>query len=124
MLKLLRNKSISTLRSNVILRWVFIISLIFTTNLALANRDPTMPPNWNSQAQTGNIPENIALSGIFVVKNEAMAVINGKSMHVGDYIEGYEVTRISRTAVYLKNNRGAFMIPLIPTVKTPVAASQ
>ena len=102
------------------MREVILVASLCLSITALAAGDPTMPPHWNAQTQTTPIPKNITLSGIFISHTQQSAVINEKSVNVGDYIQGYEVTKIEENAVTLKNNHGVFMIPLNTVVITPV----
>ena len=98
------------------------MTALFFVSTGFAQNDPTMPPNWHSQSQTGNIPKNIALTGIFVSDDINTAIINGQSLHTGDFIQGYEVTKIIRDAVTLKNNQGVFTVPLTSSVTSPATS--
>jgi len=98
-------------------RWIGILLLIAMS--AYAQTDPTMPANWRDNI-TLAAPKDITLSGIITTAHRQTAVLNGKSLQVGDFVEGYEITKIDSHAVYLKNNRGTFMIPLTVAVTTPI----
>ncbi len=98
----------------------YLILLWLLTTAVYALSDPTMPPDWNQQESTYPIPKNIILSGIFVSDNQRSAILNGKSVQVGDFMDGYEISKISSKGVYLKNIHGTFMIPLETRVTTPV----
>jgi len=92
---------------------------------AFAESDPTMPPDWSAATQTTMvIPANIKLTGIISNKNKRAAIINEKTIYKGDFIEGYEVTGINDNHVYLKNNQGIFVIPLVPQVVSPISRNK
>lgn len=79
-----------------------------------------MPPDWNLQVPQGSVIKNLTLSGIFIEGTQNSAVINGITVHTGDFIQGYEIVKIHKNSVTLKNNRGTFVIPLNTNVATPV----
>lgn len=92
-------------------------TIIFITVSVFAESDPTMPPNWNPKIQTTVIPKDIMLTGIFTRGEQRTAIINLISVNQGDYVQGYEVTKITDNFVYLKNNQGVFVVPLTPKVR-------
>ena len=85
-----------------------------------AGLDPTMPPDWTPASLIDNLSKDIVFSGSFVKNNQTIAIINNQAVSQGDFIQGYEVIRIESNSVYLKNNNGVFMIPLIINVKDNV----
>lgn len=85
-----------------------------------AAKDPTLPTNWDVQATPVGVLKNITLSGIFINGDQNAAVINGITVHVGDFIQGYEIVKININSVTLKHNRGIFVITLDTKVSTPV----
>lgn len=78
-----------------------------------------MPINWDSQATQVSTLNNIVLSGIFNDGNQNSAVINGTTVHEREFIQGYEIVKINKNSVTLKNNRGVFVILLDAKVVTP-----
>ncbi|EKD77408.1 MAG: hypothetical protein ACD_42C00342G0005 [uncultured bacterium] len=99
--------------------YFFCLLLLFAAT-AQALTDPTMPPDWDAKSLMAEIPKDIIFTGVFTKKDRAFAIINGKTIHVGDMIANHEVTRIGPHAVYLKSDHGTFMVPLITKVTTPV----
>lgn len=100
---------------------IFYLPLLFflaATGYALS--DPTMPPNWEAQSTPSLSTKNIVLSGVFVTDHKPTAVINSKTVGVGDFVLGYEITKITERGVYFKNSRGTFVILLNAKVTTPV----
>ncbi|OGT37836.1 MAG: hypothetical protein A3F12_02035 [Gammaproteobacteria bacterium RIFCSPHIGHO2_12_FULL_38_14] len=97
-----------------------VVILFFFITIGYAATDPTMPADWNLQMQASRIPKDIILSGILTSNHKAIAVINAKNVRVGDVISGYEITKITQHAVYLKNNHGSIMVPLYSQVSVPI----
>lgn len=83
-----------------------------------------MPSDWAQQTPAMRTPKGIILSGIFTHGNKNIAVINNKSVGKGDFIQGYEVIKISKNEVYLKNLRGIVVVPLNAKVLTPVVTKK
>lgn len=97
-----------------------IILLFFIATLSYAMSDPTMPPDWSTESTPSLISKQLVISGIFTDQNRSIAIINGKSVRVGDFIQGYEITQITAHDVHIKNRQGTFVIPFSVKVITPV----
>ncbi|MCX7121092.1 MAG: hypothetical protein NTZ67_04880 [Gammaproteobacteria bacterium] len=91
--------------------------MLSTTFSVFSESDPTMPSDWNPTMQTTIVPKDIILTGIFTRGDQRTAIMNTKSVNVGDYIQGYEITKMTDNLVYLKNNQGIFVLPLTPRVR-------
>lgn len=86
-------------------------------------RDPTKPFNWEKRQNT--VPADIKLTGIFEPtggksnEEKRIAIINNETYHVGEFVKGYEITKITSNEIYLRNKMGVIVIPLIPEIKSP-----
>lgn len=103
----------------IVIRKYCISLCIFLTFSVFAEEDPTMPADWSLKKQTMVTPKNILLSGIFIHDHQKTAIINGKNISEGEFIEGYEITKINENIVYLRNNSGVFMVSLSPQIVSP-----
>jgi hypothetical protein len=72
--------------------------------------DPTKPPDSVLQKQ-GKAPEFL-LSAVIELGDKSTAIINGKSLGVGDEIMGSKVIKIEKTRVYLKSGSSITEITL------------
>ena len=94
-------------------------SAILTLTLTLLpptfalTKDPTQPADY---VFTPLDTSAIHVTAIFVREHGSDAFINGKLLHVGDNVSGYEITQITRNSVYLSDNNGNYVVSLIPTV--------
>lgn len=102
-----------------LIRIFYILLLFFLTATGYALSDPTMPPNWEAPTPPLST-KNIVLSGVFITDHKRAAVINAKTVGIGDFVLGYEITKITEQGVYFKNSHGTFVILLNNKVKTPV----
>ncbi|OGT47514.1 MAG: hypothetical protein A3E82_09565 [Gammaproteobacteria bacterium RIFCSPHIGHO2_12_FULL_38_11] len=102
----------------------YCVSVLFflLTQGIYAQADPTMPAGWHASDEISAF-KNIHLSGIFIRDGQKTAIINDHSLHEGEYVEGYEVIKISNNQVYIKNNNGIFIIPLVASITKSVSVN-
>lgn len=81
--------------------------------------DPTLPPSFsNVVSQDEEINTAWVLSSVLVSPKRKVAIINGKSVQVGDVLDGANIQSINATEVKLKHRGEVILLELHPvTVK-------
>lgn len=81
--------------------------------------DPTRPPEVTGGSgpspETVGPPEELNLQSLLHGGERALAIINGRSLRVGDRIHGYTVEEIGRDRVVLAGGGGTRVLRLIST---------
>lgn len=85
-----------------------------SSNITL--HDPTRPAGYSAPAMVSNDNAQYKLSYILASSGRSVAIINGKSLSIGDTINGAQLYRISSDQVWLKKGNETFTISL-PSVK-------
>lgn len=89
-------------------KYFFIGILLFASNCyAQEEFDPTKPSQAEGSSEEYGDSVNshgVYLNGIFARKTGYTVILNGKVLHVGDSIEGYKITAITKDSVTLKSN--------------------
>lgn len=95
--------------------------LFWVTQVSYADlADPTQPPFAFSKEDAISTAK-LDLTAIFSSGLSNIAVINGQFLQVGGTVANYQVTQITKDAVYLQGPSGKIALPLINIkVKTPV----
>ena len=81
--------------------------------------DPTRPPGADitSQAEVAGSP--LQLTAVFIYPYSRMAIINGKTVRIGEHIGDFTVTSIEPFAVELTGTQdNKEVLLLVPTVKS------
>ncbi len=66
------------------------------------------------------VKDKFKLGGIMYDKSQPMAVVNGKSVHVGDFVEDRMIERIGENYVILKKQSSEIEISL-PPIRDPAS---
>lgn len=100
--------------------WICLLSLSFPLSLLALSAsaqmpvDPTRPSGYaapaGASAGTGNAPLRLTLIRL---GQQPLAVINGRSLHVGESIAGERVTAIQPGRVLLAGTQGQRVLPLV-----------
>ena len=93
---------------------IFLVIFIFLSPVLAQLRDPTRPVDYTFAPLSA---DKIVLAAILVQGDHLEAFVNGKWHRMGDQVSGYEITRITRNNVYLADNKGNYMVSLIPAVR-------
>ncbi len=80
-------------------------------------QDPTMPSDWRPSVLGESTLKDIHFTGFFNNHDQKTVVINGLSLKEGDFVQGFELIKINSGEIFLKNDHGVFMLPLIAGVK-------
>lgn len=83
---------------------IYTLFVLLFSLLAVFARDPTQPAQFQGKLLKSNV--GLVVSGIFGSKGKYSVVINGQNLKVGDKIDGFTVTTISRTKVTLESGTG------------------
>ncbi|OGT50713.1 MAG: hypothetical protein A3E84_00330 [Gammaproteobacteria bacterium RIFCSPHIGHO2_12_FULL_42_13] len=98
----------------------FLLLLLFVASLSSAAlRDPTRPIDYTAASAA---PQGVQVTAILVRDQQFTAFVNGQWHVTGDTVSGYEITRITADHLYLTNNKGNYVVSLVPVVtrsKTP-----
>jgi len=93
-----------------------LILITLLPTLALAQLyDPTKPPEVSNTTKENMIAvKNIVVNMIIYSPGKSTAMINGKTLQVGDLVENYKIARITPRFVYLesKNAKGVVKLKL------------
>lgn len=85
-----------------------IIFLLLVSGISYAQAygfDPTQPSPPGDYAYTSATSSHgLRLDGIFSEPKKSTIIINGKILHIGESIEGYKITQISKNSVTLTSN--------------------
>ncbi len=74
---------------------------------------PEPPARAKTFSGTANLPSaRLELEGIVYAEGSPMALINGRVVAPGGYVEGYTVVRIERDRVELKGDDGTIILTL------------
>ncbi len=77
--------------------------------------DPTQPSVGGSYEKNNvSASHGLQLDGIFSQANNSTIIINGKILRVGDSIEGYKITQISKNSVTLQSNSNESFVLKFP----------
>ncbi|MGE0080721.1 MAG: hypothetical protein AB7U81_05435 [Thiohalomonadaceae bacterium] len=93
---------------------------------AMALDDPMRPPQVvQSAAKTARTSPGFTLTSTFIARDERRAVLNGKTVHIGDHVAGARVESIEATQVLLRRGGSDIIVRLLPTrVKQPAASDK
>ena len=93
---------------------IFLIGLIFLSAVIFANRDPTRPPDayLNREPQSAANTKSLTLNAIIISKSQRVAVIDGKTMKVGDTIQNKKIIKIESDHVDLQDGNFQISLPL------------
>lgn len=113
------------MRAGSVFRYLIAPVLLLGLSLqAMALEDPMRPPH--SAAVTGAAPRaatQFVLSSTLIARERRSAVINGRSVSVGDSVDGARVIEIQPTQVRLQHQGRQLTLQLLPVaVKKPVSA--
>lgn len=88
--------------------------LLFSVSLHAAEpnalRDPLQPLGYQAQ-QTSTVQQAVSrtaewrLGAVLISPERAVAVVNGRSLQVGDLLEGYKLVKIEPTSVLLQKKQ-------------------
>jgi len=73
--------------------------------------DPTRPPGYEGEEGRGS--EGFVVNQVLVSPARRMAAVNGKTVKVGDTIEGAQVVAISSKGVTFHDKQGEYTIYLL-----------
>ncbi len=83
--------------------------------LAFGIEDPMRPPQGAPSAAPARSAAAFKLSSTFIARDERRAVINGKTVRVGDTIAGARVDAIEPALVRLRRGDNIMVVRLLPT---------
>ena len=96
--------------------FVLIIAAFFTSFMAFAGtvtppdgeklKDPTQPFDWAKPKQRAKPKQSYKLNYLLYASERKQAIINGKSVTVGDHVSGAKVVKITESSVHLLVNGG------------------
>ncbi|MCK9531665.1 MAG: Type II secretory pathway component [Gammaproteobacteria bacterium] len=95
-------------------RIAFLI-LLLAPFLAFAIEDPMRPPQAARAVTSARSVASFKLSSTFIARDERRAVINGKTVRVGDVIAGARVDAIEPALVRLRRGGSEVVVRLLPT---------
>lgn len=90
---------------------VFVMAIFFSNTMAIAGtmkladgatlRDPTQPFDWAKPKQRTKAKQSYKLNYLLVASERKQAIINGKTVTVGDHVSGAKVLKITESSVHL-----------------------
>lgn len=87
--------------------------------------DPMRPPQVVQPAQTARATTGFTLTSTFITRDERRAVINGKTVRIGDRVADARVESIEATQVRMRRGDKDIIVRLVPErVKQPVTADK
>jgi MSHA biogenesis protein MshK len=105
-------------------RIAFLI-LLAAPFLAFGIEDPMRPPQGAPSAAPARSTATFKLSSTFIARDERRAVVNGKTVRVGDTVAGARVDAIEPALVRLRRGDQVMVVRLLPTrVKQPATEKQ
>lgn len=94
--------------------FALIIAVLFTSSVGFAGtitlpdgeklKDPTQPYDWAKPKKRAKPKQSYKLNYLLYASERKQAIINGKSVTVGDYVSGAKVLKISESSVHLLVN--------------------
>lgn len=97
--------------------------LLMLMSAAAALEDPMRPPGSAAVAGSSTAVARFVLSSTLIARDRRSAVINGRSVGVGDSINGARVIEIQPAQVRLQHQGRQITLSLLPVaVKKPVSA--
>ena len=95
---------------------VLIMAIFFTNSVGFAGtmtlpdgeklKDPTQPFDWAKPKQRAKPKQSYKLNYLLYASERKQAIINGKSVTVGDHVSGAKVLKITESSVHLLVNDG------------------
>ncbi|HEX7642669.1 MAG TPA: MSHA biogenesis protein MshK [Burkholderiaceae bacterium] len=79
--------------------------------------DPTKPPAAFVHGEA--VPAGPVLQSILIAPTHRLAVISGKTVYVGDSVEGAKVASIAENEVVLQSGKGRQVLRLYPSLRKP-----
>jgi MSHA biogenesis protein MshK len=88
------------------------------TSAAFAERlmDPTRPPTAPDYAHE-SAPANPVLQSVLISPGRAEAIINGRTVKLGDQVGEAQIVKISETEVVLRNGASLQTLKLFPSIE-------
>jgi MSHA biogenesis protein MshK len=90
---------------------------------ALAQVDPTRPPDARDAGAGSNNLGKSALQSIMISPRRTEALIGDKLVHVGERIGSAQVMKISETEVILRDENGLQILKLFPGIEKRIIAA-
>ena len=92
----------------------FAISCLFHALTVQAQQDPTAPLGWQKQTSATIIstPRLPQLQSVICDQSRCRATLNGQTLTVGRYIEGYRVSQINDSSVIVTRNQKQWQLSL------------
>ncbi len=96
--------------SALIMAVFFSNAVAFAATMTLADgetlKDPTQPVDWAKPKQRATAKQSYKLNYLLYASERKQAIINGKSVTVGDHVSGAKVLKITESSVHLLVNDG------------------
>ncbi len=97
----------------------FLFLLLVSPVLSAADmRDPTRPPESAGQTANNNMVEQrplpLKLSGVTLAPNARSAIINGRRVEEGDWVDDARVIEIGAAGVRIKQSGASYQLRLVP----------
>ena len=95
---------------------ILILCVFLSSNAVYAIKDPTKPPDKVLEKIRMKSCDNkfYDLNAIIISKSRKIAVINGKTLSIGESIDGSQVIEIEKSSVYLKKGSSVTVLSMIP----------
>jgi len=95
---------------------LLIVLLSWSTQSLAQQVDPTKPFQATTEVSKNKLAQLVKLQSIINVNHQFKAVINGQLMRIGDVIEGYKLTAISKTSVVLTSEQKTLKLSMFHSV--------
>ena len=92
----------------------FMIAIFFSSEISVADvvtsvdseklNDPTQPFDWEKPKQKTKVKQGYKLNYLLYASARKQAIINGKTVTVGDHVSGAKVLKITESSVHLLVN--------------------
>ncbi len=106
--------------------FTILVALLLTAAPASALDDPMRPPSFDPGGRVGSAPagpSGFSLTSTLVSPDRRVAVINGRTLAVGERIGGAEIIEILPDRVRIRRGKKESTLTLAPVnVKEPVSA--
>ena len=89
--------------------------------------DPTRPPNTNIPSITKNFSKQqspMKLTGVIKTASGPMAIINQKTYHIGEKINGLTITKITANDVFFSDDQTEFKMSITKNTSADIQISR
>jgi len=104
-------------RNKIMLMKLILFFISCQSVIAMAFDDPTRPPSFRaiSSETEKKTSGSFVLSSILISPQRSVAIINGRTVQLGDWLGNFQVHSIDKTSVTLTEDREHITLKLLPS---------